>query len=541
MSEPGAISDTPEYDAVVVGAGFAGMYMLHRLREQGFRVHVFEAGGGVGGVWYWNRYPGAQCDLPSIVYSYSFSDELQQEWTWTDEYAGQAEILRYAEHVADRFDLRRDITFGARVTSAVFDEQDSVWQISTDSGHRVNARFCITAVGCLSASRIPDWPGAESYRGESYHTGRWPHSGVDFTGKRVGVIGTGSSGIQAIPLIAAEAAHVVVFQRTPNFSLPARNRPITDAEHADIKSRYPQLRAQMLTTRSGALYPSTGKGVLEVTDEERLAELEHRWEIGGTAFLFAYTDVLRDAEANRPVADFVRGKIREIVADPEVAEKLCPTDHPIGSKRICIDTDYFETYNRGNVELVDVRAAPITELTEHGLRTTEAEYQLDAIVYATGYDAMTGALTRMGIRGRDGQPLAEVWAQAPRSYLGLAIAGFPNLFTINGPGSPSVLANCILAAEQHVDWIADVLVHLRATGARRIEAEPGPQEKWVAHVNEVAAGTLYPRANSWYTGANIPGKTRVFMPYAGGLPGYRQRCDEIAAAGYPGFRINRPQ
>jgi cyclohexanone monooxygenase len=538
MPKAGA-SDIRQYDAVVVGAGFAGMYMLHRLRERGFRVHAFEEGDDVGGVWYWNRYPGAKCDVPSLGYSYSFSEELQQEWNWTDRYAGQAEILRYAEHVADRFDLRRDITFGARVTSAVFDEQASVWNVTTDAGHRVSARFCITAVGCLSASRIPDWPGAESYRGETYHTGRWPHTCVDFTNKRVGVVGTGSSGIQAIPVIADEAERVVTFQRTPNFSLPARNRPLTETEQANTKSRYPEVRAEMRRTPSGAVHPTTGKGVLEVNEDERLAELERRWEVGGTGFMFAFKDVLLNIDANRAVADFVRGKIRKIVADAQVAETLCPSDHPIGSKRICIDSDYFETFNRSNVELVDVRATPITEFTEHGLRTTEAEYELDVIVFATGYDAMTGALTRMGVRGVGGRSLAAAWAEAPKSYLGLAIAGFPNLFTITGPGSPSVLVNCIMAAEQHVEWIADLLEHLRATGAERVEAEPVSQDEWVSHVNEVAARTLYPQANSWYMGANIPGKTQVFMPYAGGLASYRERCDQIAAAGYRGFRITR--
>ena len=505
------------YDAVVVGAGFAGMYMLYRLRERGFRVHVFEAADNVGGVWYWNRYPGARCDVPSLAYSYSFSEELQQEWEWTERYASQPEILRYAEHVADRFDLRRDITFGTRVTSAVFDEQSASWTVTTDTGARVSARYLIPAVGCLSATQTPQLPGAESFRGQTYHTGNWPHTPVDFTGRRVGVIGTGSSGIQAIPLIAEVAERLVVFQRTPNFTLPAPNRPLTAEEIRETKSRYAQIRAEMRRTPAGALHPSTGKGVLEVSEQERIAELERRWEIGGTGFMAAFTDILRDADANRAVADFVRGKIRQIVKDPEVAERLCPKDHPIGAKRICVDTNYYETFNRPNVELVDVRATPIRELTPNGLRTSEAEYELDIIVYATGFDAMTGSLTRMDIRGPDGTSLADAWRDGAATYLGLAVAGFPNMFVVTGPGSPSVLVNCIMAAEQHVEWISDLLEHLRDRGANRIEAERDAQDEWVAHVNEVANRTLYPQANSWYVGANVPGKPRVFMPYVGGL------------------------
>jgi cyclohexanone monooxygenase len=525
------------YDAVVVGAGFAGMYMLHRLRERGCSTHVFEAGDSVGGVWYWNRYPGARCDVPSLAYSYGFSEKLQQEWDWTERYASQPEILRYAEHVADRLDLRRDITFGTRVTSAVFDEPASVWTITTDSGHRVSTRFFISAVGCLSAARMPDLPGAGSFRGETYHTGRWPHTPVDFTGKRVAVIGTGSSGIQAIPKIAEVAERVVVFQRTPNFSIPARNRPLTAEEIGETKRRYAQIRADMRRSFTGALHPSTGKGVLEVDEQERQAELERRWEVGGTGLMAIFTDILRNADANRAVADFVRDKIRDVVKDPEVANNLCPSDHPIGAKRICVDTDYYQTFNRANVELVDVRDMPITALTENGLRTTDVEYDVDAIVYATGYDAMTGAMTRIDIRGTGGRSLADAWREGPRTYLGLAVAGFPNLFIVAGPGSPSVLVNCIMAAEQHVEWISDLLEHLRATGAGRVEAEPAYQDEWVSHVNEVADRTLYPQASSWYTGANIPGKARVFMPYVGGFNAYRERCDEVAAAGYPGFRI----
>lgn len=527
----------PTHDAIVVGAGFSGMYLLYRLRERGFRVHAFEAGGDVGGVWYWNRYPGARCDVPSLFYSYYFSDELWQEWAWTERYAAQPEILRYAQFVADRLRLRRDITFRTRVVSAHFDEAGSVWRIRTDHGEEVTARYFIPAVGMLSVAAVPSLPGAEDFQGEAYHTGQWPHEPVDLTGKRVGVIGTGSSGIQVIPMIAEVAQKLVVFQRTPNFSIPSRNRPLTEEEVADHRARWREIREAMWATHAGALHPSTGKGVLEVSESERLAELERRWEVGGTGFMAAFTDILRDEAANAVVAEFVRGKIRDVVRDPELAEKLCPTDHPIGAKRICVDTNYFQTFNRDNVELVDVRATPIERLTVTGIRTTAAEYELDTIVYATGYDAGTGPLTRMGIRGVGGQTLADVWANGPVNYLGLAVAGFPNMFLVAGPGSPSVLVNCIMAAEQHVEWISDLLEHLRERGAYRVEAEEQPQAEWVRHVNEAAHQTLYPKANSWYMGANIPGKPRVFLPYAGGFHVYRKRCDEVAADGYRGFRI----
>lgn len=530
----------PDYDAIVVGAGFSGMYMLHELRNRGFRVHVFEAGHGVGGTWHWNRYPGARCDVPSLDYSYSFSEELQQDWRWTERYASQPEILRYANHVCERFDLARDITFGVRVSAADFDEPRNLWRITTDDGHQVSSRFLISAVGCLSQIQSPQWPGLPTYRGETHHTGQWPHEEIGFSGRRVGVIGTGSSGIQLIPVLAAQADRFVVFQRTPNFSVPARNRPLSDDEQRDVKDRYPQIRRLQRQSATGALHPSTGKSVLAATDEERTRELETRWEFGGTGFMAAFTDVLRNADSNELVAEFVRSKIQKIVRDPTVAEKLTPRDHPIGAKRICLDSGYFETYNRDNVELVDVRAEPIAEFTAHGLRTTQREYQLDAVIFATGYDGMTGALTRMNIRGRGGVSLSDTWrSQGPRTYLGLAVHGFPNLFTITGPGSPSVLVNMIMAGEQHATWIADLLEHLRSGDARRIEAQPGAQDDWSNHVNEAAHRTLYPRANSWYVGANIPGKPRMFMPYAGGFDVYRRTCDEIAADNYAGFSLSR--
>jgi len=533
--------EVAEFDAVVVGAGFAGLYMLHRLRGLGLSARVFEAADGVGGTWYWNRYPGARCDIESMQYSYSFSEELQQEWRWPERFSAQPDILRYANHVADRFDLRRDIRFETRVTSVAWDEAAERWTVETDRGDRVSARFCVMATGCLSAARMPDIPGLASFAGDTYHTGHWPHGGVDFTGRRVAVIGTGSSAIQAIPVIAEQAAQVTVFQRTPNFSIPSRNGPM-DAGHEDLwKSDYRARRLKARTMRNGILYDLNDKGAMEVSEEERLREYEARWEGGGIAFMAAYNNLALDAEANRTAAEFVRAKIRSIVRDPAKAEALLPRDYPIGTKRICVDTDYFETFNRDSVSLVDVRKAPIEAIVPEGVRTADgAVHEADAIVLATGFDAMTGALLKAGIRGRGGLALAEKWEAGPRSYLGLVVAGFPNLFTITGPGSPSVLSNMMVSIEQHVDWIADCLSHLRAQGVETIEATQEAEDAWVAHGMEVANRTLYPRAASWYMGANIPGKPRVFMPYIGGVGVYREKCDEIAARGYEGFRLSPP-
>ena len=529
------------FDVMVVGAGFSGLYMLHRLRGLGLSARVLEAADGVGGTWYWNRYPGARCDVESMQYSYSFSEELQQEWHWPERFSAQPDILRYANHVADRFDLRRDIRFRTRVTSVVWDEAAERWTVETDHGDRIAARFCVMATGCLSAARMPDIPGVETFGGDTYHTGHWPHEGVDFAGRRVAVIGTGSSAIQAIPVIAERAAHVTVLQRTPNFSIPSRNRPM-DAEYENLwKSDYRARRMKARTMRNGILYNLNDKGAMDVSEEERLREYEARWEGGGIAFMAAYNNLALDAEANRTAADFVRAKIRSIVRDPRKAEALMPRDYPIGTKRICVDTDYFETFNRDNVSLVDLRRAPIEAVVPSGVRTADGKvHEADAIVFATGFDAMTGALLKAGIRGRGGLALAEKWEEGPRSYLGLMVAGFPNLFTITGPGSPSVLSNMMVSIEQHVDWIADCLAHLRARGARTIEATQEAEDAWVAHGIEVANRTLYPRAASWYMGANIPGKPRVFMPYIGGVGVYREKCDEVTAKGYEGFRLSPP-
>jgi cyclohexanone monooxygenase len=535
-------SDVPaggsRFDVVIVGAGFSGLYMLHRLRGLGFSVHVCEAGSDVGGTWFWNRYPGARCDVESMQYSYSFDEALQQDWRWSERFATQPEILSYINHVADRFALRRDISLDTRIASATYDEDAVEWTLTTQAGAQIAARFCIMATGCLSAARIPDFPGMADYRGSVFHTGHWPHEGVDFSGLSVGVIGTGSSAIQAIPPIAAQAKHLTVFQRTPNFSVPARNWAMTDAYEQSWKRDYAALRRRAREeTRSGTIYEFSDKGALAVDAETRRCEYERRWQQGGANFMHAYNDILVDKAANDTAAEFVRGKIRETVADPQTAEALLPHGHPLGAKRICVDTDYYETFNRGNVTLVDVRRVPIERLTQDGLRIGGRDYAFDAIVFATGFDAMTGALDAIAIQGRGGATLKEAWSTGPRSYLGLMSAGFPNLFTVTGPGSPSVLSNVIVSIEQHVDWIADCLAHLRQHGISTIEPEQTAQDGWVAHVNEVAHRTLYPQANSWYMGANVPGKARVFMPYIGGVNVYRRICDEVAAEGYRGFRL----
>ncbi len=530
------VDNAVECDAVVVGAGFAGMYMLHRLRQLGCRTKVFEAGDDVGGTWYWNRYPGAKCDVESVEYSYSFDEQLQQEWVWTERFASQPEILRYAQHVADRFDLRSDIVFETRVTEAHFDDAARIWTVTTSDGTVTTCRFVITAVGCLSSTNMPQFPGYDRFAGDQYHTGSWPHEGVDFTGKRVGVIGNGSSGIQVIPEIAKAAAHLTAFQRTPAYTAPARNRPLQPDEMATIKADYPALRAAN-KLMSGAYGSRSGRGsgsALSVDPAERETEYERRWDIGGLVFLHGYDDLLTNAEANDTAADFVRRKIADIIDDPAIAEKLTPT-HVIGCKRLCLDTGYYATFNRPNVTLVDLRADPLEEITTRGIRAGGVEYDLDVIVYATGFDAMTGSLLKMDLHGPT-TSLAEAWAAGPTTYLGLAVAGLPNLFIITGPGSPSVLTNVIASIEHHVEWIANCIETLRADNHTRIEAMQSFQDRWVAHVNAVADATLYPTCNSWYLGANIPGKPRVFMPLPG-HPAYAARCATVAANHYEGFAL----
>jgi cation diffusion facilitator CzcD-associated flavoprotein CzcO len=525
-----------EVDAIVVGAGFSGLYMLHRLRELGLSTRVYEAADGVGGTWYWNRYPGARCDSESYYYSYSFSSEIEQEWEWSCRYPEQPEILRYLNYVADKLDLRRDIQFNTRVTAALFNEETGRWEVETADGDRVSARFFISAVGCLSTAQIPDIKGLDDFAGKWYHTGGWPHEGVDFTGKRVGIIGTGSSGIQSIPVIASQAAHLTVFQRTPNFSVPARDAPMAPEFQRHVKANYGEIRQKIRESLFGMPFDFPAQSALEVTPEERQRAYDALWDIGGFRFLFeSFNDLIFNKESNDTAAEYVRAKIRETVHDPVIAEKLSPRDYPIGAKRPPIDTGYFETFNRDNVSLVDIRASPIEQITMNGIRTSDAEYELDAIVFATGFDAMTGSLFKLGIRGKGGVTLKEKWADGPHTYLGVATAGFPNLFIITGPGSPSVLSNMPVSIEQHVEWIGDCIKYLQDHDLDSIEATEEAQQAWVVHVNEVAEATLFPQADSWYMGANIPGKPRLFTPYAGGVGPYRQLCSDIATKGYEGF------
>jgi cyclohexanone monooxygenase len=529
------VEDDVDVDVVVIGAGFAGLYMLHRLRGAGFSTVVIERGSGVGGTWYWNRYPGARCDTESVDYSYSFSPELEQEWVWTERYPGQPEILRYIEHVADRFDLRRDICFDTSVVGAVVDEATGRWTVATDDGDARRCRFLVTAVGVLSTPKEPELAGLERFAGNVWSTARWPHDGVDFTGRRVGVIGTGSSGIQSIPMIAAEAEHLSVFQRTANFSLPARNRPLDPGVLDAIKAGYRQRRAFARRSFVGIPRASPERSAFDDPPEVRAATYAAGFDDGSlNGVLGAYTDLLSDRAANETAAEYVRERIRAMVDDPVVAAALVPTEYPIGAKRLCLDTDYFATYNRDDVSLVDLRATPIVEITEAGIRTTDAEHELDDIVLATGFDAVTGSLLKLDVRSAT-TTLRDRWSAGPRSYLGIAVSGFPNLFTITGPGSPSVVSNVIVAIEQHVEWITDLLVTARASGTTRIEAAADAEDDWVGHVNHLADETLYPAANSWYLGANVPGKPRVFLAYVGGIGRYQEVLDDVAAAGYRGF------
>ncbi|MDP6706260.1 MAG: NAD(P)/FAD-dependent oxidoreductase [Alphaproteobacteria bacterium] len=537
-SAPTASGPAQRFDAVVIGAGVAGLYALHRLRDDlGMTVAVLEAGTGVGGTWYWNRYPGCRCDVESLEYSYSFDDELQQEWSWPERYGNQPEILDYLEHVADRYDLRRDIRFETRVTQATYDRTANLWTLRTEAGEAYAAPICIMGTGNLSTPRVPDFPGLDSFRGQTYHTGLWPHEDVDFTGLRVGVIGTGSSGVQSIPIIARQAKHLTVFQRTANFVLPAQNGPMDRDREARHKAGYATSRRAAFDTPFGiAGYPPPTQSALEASTAERQAKYEEKWAEGGSiSFLYSYNDLLTNQAANDTAAEFVRGKIRALVDDAQTAELLCPNDHPIGTKRLILDTGYYETYNRDNVALVNVRKAPIETITASGLRTAEAEYELDAIVFATGFDAMTGALAEIDIRTSNGQVLEDDWKDGPQTMLGLMCAGFPNMFMVTGPGSPSVKSQMILSCEQHVNWITDCLRHMAANRIAAIEPTAEAQADWTRHVGEVADATLYPLANSWYMGANIPGKPRVFMPYVGGVQNYTRRIDEVAAADYEGF------
>jgi cyclohexanone monooxygenase len=529
-------SSSDTLDLLIVGAGFAGLYMLHKARSQGLKALVLEAEPSIGGVWFRNRYPGARCDVESLQYSYSFDPEIEKSWEWSEHYATQPEILRYIHHVADRLDLRRDIRLNTRVAKMQFQPQAGEWRVETEAGEVLTARFCVMATGALSAAKTPDIPGVEDFAGRKMLTSNWPAEGVDLAGRRVGVIGTGSTGIQAIPEIAKQAKHLTVFQRTPSFSVPARNQPVPAERRAFWEQNREVLRAKARTMRSGTLHQMGTVSALSVSEVERNTEFERRWQFGGPGFLRAYIDIGTDIRANDLAADFVRAKIREAVNDPKLAELLTPRDYPIGTKRICVDSEYYQTYNRPNVSLVDLKANPIDRIVPAGVRLRDGTVEaLDDLVFATGFDALTGALNRIEIKGGDGTVLRDKWMAGPRTYLGVLTAGIENFFMITGPGSPSVLSNMIVSIEQHVDWIAGLIGHMRDTGKRIVTAKQTDEDAWVEEVNAAADRTLHKRAASWYLGANVPGKPRVFMPYSGGVGVYRERCDAIAAAGYPGL------
>jgi cation diffusion facilitator CzcD-associated flavoprotein CzcO len=531
------VEEAHHVDAVVIGAGFAGLRALHTLRELGLSVAVLEAGEGIGGVWYWNRYPGARCDVESYDYSYAFSADLEQEWRWSERYATQPEILRYIEHVADRFDLRRDVHLRQRMTRAEYDAEAGRWRVTTESA-AWSGRYLVMAVGNLSTTKEPTLPGQDGFRGRILHTARWPHGGVDLAGQRVGVIGTGSSGMQMIPVIAPEVEHLTVFQRTPNFSIPAANALISDDEDAQVKLGYRERRAAARNSPSGLGFVPNRQSALDATEEERRALYENAWTRLGFGFSLAYYDLLLDQRANDTAAEFIRSKIAAQVRDPATREKLMPRGFPFGTKRPSVDSGYFPTFNRADVTLVDLREEPVERLDATGLHTTRAHYDLDVLVYATGFDAMTGSLLRPELVGRDGRTLAEHWAGGPRTYLGPFVAGFPNLFIVAGPGSPSLLSNVLLSIEQHVDWLAALLTHLRLHGFDTVEATAAAEDDWVRHVNARAEETLYPKARSYYMGDDVPGKPRVFMPYSGGVRGYRRILERVVANDYEGLAFS---
>lgn len=537
MSDQSGRSSVPKTaDVVVVGAGFAGMYLLHLLRNQGVDAVVLEQGSGVGGTWYWNRYPGARCDVESVQYSHKYLPELEQDWDWSERYAPQPEILAYANEIADRLDLRRDIAFGRRVRRAEWDEDAAAWAITCDTGESVSASFFIMATGCLSVPNVVDFPGRDLFKGRAYQTGQWPHEEVDFSGQRVAVIGTGSSAIQSIPVIARQATELTVFQRTPNYAVPAKNQQLDDAYRSEIKAGYGELRDAQAKSVSNIAGPPPLGPAGDHSREAQWAEFQRRWDAGGLLFNAAFTDVMFDKSANETAADFVRTKIRETVKDPDTAALLCPAN-TLGAKRLCVDIGYFETYNLDHVSLVDVSNDPVS-IAPEGVIAGGQTYPVDAIVYATGFDAMTGALLAVDIRGREGVRLQDRWANGPRSYLGLAIHGFPNLFTVTGPASPSVFTNMIPTIEQHCEWITDCIQSLRDQGQRKIEAELEAENAWMEHNREVGAAHLRSSTASWYTGENIEGKPVGFMPYIGGMIQYREKCDAIAANDYEGFSLN---
>lgn len=538
MSEVVSETRPTRVDVIVVGAGFAGLRALHTFREAGRSVAVLEAGDGIGGVWYWNRYPGARCDIESYDYSYSFSRELEQDWRWSQRYARQPEILEYIEFVAERFDLRKDVHLQQRVTTSVWDDAREVWTVETESGARWEAQYIVWAVGNLSSTKRPDLPGIEDFGGRILHTAQWPHEEVDVSGLRVGVIGTGSSGMQSIPILAKDAAQLTVFQRTPNFSVPALHREITDEQDAEVKAGYAERRQRILDSPSGLGFRPRKESALDVPEAERLAAFEEAWNGSGFGFSLTFRDLLTDLEANKTAAEFVRGKIAGLVDDPEVRELLTPRGYPFGAKRPVVDDGYFETFNRDNVTLVDIASDPLERLTATGVRTVGGqEFDVDVLVFATGFDALTGSLLRPEIVGRDGLTLREKWSAGPVSHLGIGVHGFPNMFVLAGPGSPALLINVLVGIELHIDWLADLLVAVEKQGASVVEVQAEAESEWTRLLNERADQTLYPLARSYYMGDEIPGKPRVFMMYAGGLRNYRRILEETAAGDYTGFEL----
>jgi cation diffusion facilitator CzcD-associated flavoprotein CzcO/acetyl esterase/lipase len=534
---------TQQVDVAVVGAGFAGLYLLHRLRKAGFSAIVIEEAGDVGGTWYWNRYPGARCDIQTIDYSYTFDPELESAWQWSEKYATQPEILRYLGFVADRYDLRRDIRFGTKVTAANWDDTRERWQLVTDNGASISCRYYIMATGCLSAPKPPEIDGVKDFKGAVYFTGRWPHDGVDLAGKRVAVIGTGSSGIQSIPLIAEQAAHLTVFQRTPNFALPAHNGPPPDDRKTYFETDRAAYREQARWSLAGVPYPQETAVSWQLSDAERRERFEKAWAAGDLVHILTqlWADQAVDFEGNALIGKLIHEKIRAVVKDPEIAAVLSPNDHPFGAKRPCLDTNYYATYNRPNVTLVNLRQEPIKAITASSIVTDKRSVDVDVIVFATGFDAMTGAIMAVHpITGRAGKSLSDVWAQGPQTYLGLTVAGFPNLFMITGPGSPSVLSNMAVSIEQHVDWVVDRLAALREAGFTTMEATETAQAGWAQHMADCSTLTLHRLANTWYTGANVPGKAQGVMPYTGGVGPYRSICDEVVGRGMLGFKLSGP-
>lgn len=528
-------TETTIHDVVVVGAGFAGMYTtIHGVRA-GLDVLGIEAGSDVGGTWYWNRYPGARCDVESVDYSYSFDETLQKEWRWSERYATQPEILRYLSHVAERFDVRRHYRFGTKVTGAHWDEPAQLWKVSTSSGDTVSARWLVMATGSLSKPNLPDLPGRDSFAGPVYMTAAWPAEGVDFSGLRVGVIGTGSSGVQSIPLIAEQAAALTVFQRTANYSVPAFNRTIDDAEWQELLENYPQRRAASWNGAGGSPWGSFSVPYETLTPEERERVLAEAWTRGGVLYGKAFERQTVDVTVNGAAREYFEQKLRGIVPDEQLADDLTPNDHPLGTKRICTDSGYFETFTLPHVRLVNLRRDPITAITPNGVQTDSGFHELDAIVYATGFDALTGALTSIDIVGREGRTVREAWQEGPLTYLGIGVPGFPNLLTLNGPGSPSVLANMALGSEQQGAYALRLILHAAASGFTAAEPRTDAAAAWTTHLGEVAEKTLFADAPTWYTGANIPGKPRIFMPYLGGFNTYIARLDEVAEDGFRGF------